>query len=318
LAVKKLFKMILQKATRKRVKIKAGIQGPAGAGKTLGALMIAYGICKDWNKIAFIDTENGSSTLYVNREFSELKITVGEFQTIDLKPPYSPERCSEAIAACVKADDVEVIIFDSISHEWNGRGGVLDIHEQMGKMNDMQKWGKLTPRHNRFIDDILQCPKHMVLCMRSKQDYVMKEGTNSAGRNIVIPEKVGLKAVTKDGVDYEFTLNFDVDINNFATAVKDRTALFKGKPEFKITAETGASIKAWCELGIEPVPEVSPLSKAIADTYLCATSADLQAHWAANKQYQANEEFKAAKDARKAELQKPLEPIEEFIPNPAK
>jgi len=60
------------------------------------------------------------------------------------------------------------------------------------------------------------------------------------------------------------------------------------------------------------------LSKAIADTYLCATFADLQAHWVANKQYQANEEFKAAKDARKAELQKPLEPVEEFIPNPAK
>jgi len=76
-------------------------------------------------------------------------------------------------------------------------------------MNDMQKWAKLTPRHNRFVDTILQANKHMILCMRSKQDYVMKEQSNSQGRMVMVPEKVGLKAVTKDGVDYEFTLNFD-------------------------------------------------------------------------------------------------------------
>ena len=243
--------MQLGLATRKKVKIKAGLQGSAGSGKTLGALILAYGITNDWGKIAFIDTENESASLYVNRSFPDLKIEVGQFLSLKLEPPYTPERCSEAISACVNHPDVEVIIFDSISHEWNGRGGILDLHEQMGKMNDMQKWAKLTPRHNRFIDDILHAPKHMILCMRSKQEYIMKEGVSSSGKNITIPEKVGLKAVTKDGVDYEFTTNFEIDINNFASATKDRTALFKGKPEFKITFETGKLIKDWCELGID-------------------------------------------------------------------
>lgn len=242
--------MQLQLATRNQVKIKVGIQGPAGAGKTIGALLIAYGLCNDWSKIAVIDTENESASLYVNRELQN-GVTIGQFMTLPMKPQYTPERCSEAIKLCLDTPGIEVIIFDSISHEWMGKGGILDLHEQMGKMNDMQKWSKLTPRHNRFIDDILQANKHMVLCMRSKQDYIMKEGTSASGRATVIPEKVGLKAVTKDGVDYEFTLNFDVDINNFATATKDRTAIFKGRPEFKIDIETGAKIKQWCDMGVD-------------------------------------------------------------------
>lgn len=237
------------KATRKKVKIKVGLQGPAGSGKSMGALLIAYGLCGDWGRIGYIDTENESASLYVGTTVGD--ITVGEFNTIALRPPFTPERFSEAITAGLNHPDIDVIIADSISHEWMGKGGILDLHEQMGKMNDMQKWAKLTPRHNRFIDDILQAQKHMILCMRSKQDYVMKEGTSSSGKQVVIPEKVGLKAVTKDGVDYEFTLNLDIDINNFATATKDRTSLFKGKPEFKITPGTGREILKWCESGTD-------------------------------------------------------------------
>lgn len=253
--------MELRKAARHKVKIKAGMQGPAGSGKTIGALLLAFGITKDWNKIAVIDTENESASLYVNRELQTGE-KIGEFQTLTMRPPFAPEICTEAIEFCLKDPSIEAIIFDSISHEWNGKGGILDIHEQMGKMNDMQKWAKLTPRHNRFVDTILQANKHMILCMRSKQDYVMKEQSNSQGRMVMVPEKVGLKAVTKDGVDYEFTLNFDIDINNFATAVKDRTALFKGKPEFKITSETGDTIKKWCELGVEQPAPTKPVITA--------------------------------------------------------
>lgn len=246
--------MQLQKASRKKVKIKVGIQGPAGSGKTIGALMIAYGITNDWGKIAVIDTENESASLYVNRTIQN-DVTIGEFLTIPLKPPYSPENCMLAIDTCLKSEDVEVIIFDSISHEWNGLGGILDIESQMGTMNQMQKWMKLTPRHNKFVDKILHAEKHMICCMRSKQDYVMKEQTNSQGRQVVVPEKVGLKAVTKDGLDYEFTLNFDMDMNNFANVGKDRTALYKGKPEFKISPLIGKEIMNWCALGIDVEPE---------------------------------------------------------------
>lgn len=263
--------MQLQKATRKKVKIKIGMQGPAGSGKTIGALLSAYGMTGDWSRIAVVDTENESASLYVGRTLHTGE-TIGEFQTLPLRPPYTPERCIEAIQLCLNAPDIDVIIFDSISHEWNGKGGILDLHEQMGKINDMQKWAKLTPRHNRFVDEILQAGKHMILTMRSKQDYVMKESTNSSGKSVLVPEKVGLKAVTKDGVDYEFTLNFDIDINNFASAVKDRTALYKGKPEFKITQDIGKTILDWCNTGIDTFVEVED---AIAKLINCHSVDDL-------------------------------------------
>jgi hypothetical protein len=231
----------LKKAQKHKVKIKIGVQGSAGSGKTYSALKMALGFTSI-DRIAVIDTENGSASLY-----SDL---FGEFLTLELPPPYTPERCIEAIDICAKSD-VDVIIFDSISHEWIGEGGMLDLADQMAG-NSFTNWSKLSPRHNRFINKILSCSKHMICTMRSKQDYVLVE--NEKGK--MVPEKVGMKSVTRDGVDYEFTLNFDIDIANFARATKDRTSLFKGKPEFKITEETGKTIKEWCEKGIEyPEPD---------------------------------------------------------------
>ena len=110
--------MQIQKAQRKKAKIKLGIQGPSGAGKTVGALLIAYGITEEWNKIVVIDTENHSSDLYDH---------LGNYNVLHLDAPFSPEKYIEAIHTCIKAG-AEVIIIDSISHEWEGSGGILDTH----------------------------------------------------------------------------------------------------------------------------------------------------------------------------------------------
>jgi hypothetical protein len=80
--------------------------------------------------------------------------------------------------------------------------------------------------------------------MRTKQDYVL---TDKNGR--MVPEKVGLKAVQRDGLDYEFTLVMDLDIRNHATVSKDRTGLFFGKPAFTPSVETGQLISQWCNSG---------------------------------------------------------------------
>src|SRR6476659_7915278 len=113
--------MQLQQASRKNAKIKMALQGPSGSGKTMGALMVAFGLCNSWDKIAVIDTENHSSELYSH---------LGPFQVLHLEPPFNPERYVEAIQVCEKAN-LEVIIVDSISHEWEGIGGVLAIHGEM-------------------------------------------------------------------------------------------------------------------------------------------------------------------------------------------
>lgn len=236
-----VYKMAMQltKATRQKTKMKLGIAGVSGSGKTYSALLLAKGMAGKWDKVAVIDTENGSANLYAH---------LGDYNVISLEAPYTPERYIEAIEVCEQAG-MEVVILDSMSHEWDGKGGILEMHSAMTG-NSFTNWGKLTPRHNKFIDKILHSPIHMICTMRSKQDYVLNEKDGKQ-----VPQKVGLKAITREGVDYEFTLVFDIDIKHNATASKDRTELFMDKPDFVISEQTGKTIKAWTEKGVESTVE---------------------------------------------------------------
>jgi hypothetical protein len=231
--------MELQIAKRKQAKIKLGIQGCSGSGKTYSALLIAFGLCGDWNKIAVIDTENYSASLYAH---------LGGFKVLNIAAPFSPEKYIEAIKLC-EGSGIEVVIIDSTSHEWEGAGGILEIHSNM-QGNSFTNWSKLTPRHNAFVQAILQSPCHIIGTIRTKQEYVLSEKNGKQ-----VPEKVGLKGVTREGMDYEFTIVLDINIKHFASASKDRTGLFMDKPEFKITSATGEQILAWCNDGLPPEPE---------------------------------------------------------------
>jgi hypothetical protein len=231
--------MELQIAKRKQAKIKLGIQGCSGSGKTYSALLIAFGLCGDWNKIAVIDTENYSASLYAH---------LGGFKVLNIAAPFSPEKYIEAIRLC-EGSGIEVIIIDSTSHEWEGAGGILEIHSNM-QGNSFTNWSKLTPRHNAFVQAILQSPCHIIGTIRTKQEYVLSEKNGKQ-----VPEKVGLKGVTREGMDYEFTIVLDINIKHFASASKDRTGLFMDKPEFKITSVIGEQILAWCNDGVPPEPE---------------------------------------------------------------
>lgn len=225
--------MELRHATRKQAKIKLALQGPSGSGKTYSALLLAFGITGNWSQIAVIDTENHSADLYAH---------LGSFNVLSLEKPFSPERYIEAIDVCEKAD-MGVIILDSITHEWDGAGGVLDIHQAM-MGNSFTNWSKVTPRHNAFVQKFLQSSCHIIATIRTKQDYVLSEKNGK-----MVPEKVGLKAVTREGMDFEFTLVFDLDIKHQAVASKDRTGLFMDKPDVLITPETGQKILKWCSQG---------------------------------------------------------------------
>jgi len=211
-----------------------GLQGPSGSGKTMSALLIAYGLTNDWTKIAVIDTENRSSELYAH---------MGNFLVLHLNAPFSPERYTQAIQIC-EGSGIEVIIIDSTSHEWNGQGGILEVHGNMVG-NSFTNWSKLTPRHNSFINTILQSSSHIICTIRSKTEYVLSEKNGKQ-----VPEKIGLMGIQREGLDFELTLVLEIDIKHHATATKDRTGLFMGKPEFTITAETGTEILNWCSSGI--------------------------------------------------------------------
>jgi hypothetical protein len=230
----------LRQATRTKAKIRLGLSAVSGGGKTYSALLIAYGICNDWGKIAIIDTENNSADLYAD---------LGSYNVLELNAPYSPERYITAIKDCENAG-MEVIIVDSITHEWDGKGGCLQIQEQLG--GKYQDWARVTPRHQAFIESILQSKCHVITTVRRKQDYEM---TKDGGGKLKV-EKAGLKEVTREGYEYELTINLELDVRHNATASKDRTGLFTDKPSFIPSIETGRLIANWCNTGEEKVDEL--------------------------------------------------------------
>jgi len=253
----------LRKASRKKTKMRVALSGPSGSGKSYSALLLASGMAP-WEKIALIDTENGSGDLYAH---------LGGYNVLTLAAPFTPERYAQAIDACEKAG-MEVIIIDSMSHEWDGKGGILEEKDRMSG-NSFTNWGKLTPRHNAFVDRILRSSCHVVATLRAKQDYILVE--NEKGRQE--PKKIGMKSITREGVDYEFTLVFDLDINHLATSSKDRTGLFM-TPEAeavmpqKITPEIGTRILSWTQQGVEadvPVQQAPNLPGSAPATIAPAT-----------------------------------------------
>jgi len=230
--------MQLQKATRKKSKLRLNISGPAGSGKTYSALKMAKGLIGDWSKIAVIDTENGSASLYEH---------LGGFQTVDLQAPFTPERYIEAIDMCI-AGGIECIIIDSSSHEWSGSGGCVEINEHLAqtkfKGNTWSAWSQTTPRHDAFVNKVLQCPVHVITCTRSKMETVMTDDKKV--------KKLGMKDIQREGWEYELTVSLNLDRDTHtAQASKDRTELFEGLDPFVITEKTGELIKQWCEQGVD-------------------------------------------------------------------
>lgn len=224
----------LRKATRKQAKMRLGLSAVSGAGKTYSALLMAKGLVGDWDKVAVIDTENGSADLYSH---------LGEFNVVTLFD-FSPEGYVEAIKACENAG-MECIIIDSITQEWDY---CLELQSKLG--GNYQSWARVTPRHEVFKKAILSSSCHIFTTVRRKQDYDMTKDAN--GKLKV--EKAGLKEETRSGWEYELTVNLALDVTHFATAEKDRTGLFMDKPSFIPSEKTGEMIKNWCNMGT-PVQE---------------------------------------------------------------
>lgn len=271
--------MQLKKATRKQVKLRLNISAPSGAGKTYSALRMAKGLCGDWSKVAVIDTENGSASLYSD---------LGDFNVIDLQPPFQPEKYIEAINECVSGG-MEVIIIDSSTHEWSC---LLEENELLAqsyfKGNTWSAWSKTTPRHDKFINAVLHCPLHVITCTRSKTETVQENGK---------VKKIGMKDVQREGWEYELTISLNIDRDtHMAHPSKDRTNLFEGKNPFLITEETGVLIANWCNSG------ESELKVAIDEMTIVATMEDLKTVWSKYKNLQTDKTFIESKDKRKEEL----------------
>ena len=237
--------MQLRQAKRKNAKIKLGLFGAAGSGKTFSALKLAYGLCKDWSKVAIICTEKQDDYNHAADQYDFM----GEFNVLPLDAPFRPERYIDAISQC-EAAGMDVIIIDSISHEWEGQGGLLDESDKMAG-NSFTNWNSLGRRHKSLVDKILTSTSHIITCGRTKTDYVLEE--NEKGK--MVPKKVGTKVITREGFDFEIALAFDIDASHYARCSKDRTHLFADCEPFRIDEATGEKLAEWCANGYELTEE---------------------------------------------------------------
>jgi hypothetical protein len=281
--------MKLEKATRKKSFLKLNLSAPSGAGKTMSALLMAKGLVRDWNKVAVIDTENGSASLYSH---------LGDFNTIDLQPPFTPQRYIEAIDTCLKAD-MECIILDSSSHEWSGSGGCIEANEKLAqaryKGNTWSAWNETTPLHDSFVQKVLQSRCHFITCTRSKMETVMGDDKKV--------KKVGMKDIQRDGWEYELTVSLSIDRDtHMAIASKDRTNLFESKPPFIITEETGKMIAEWCDSGLDAVTEID---RSIALLANVETEDDMKLFGEGLPEYvKTDKTFRDAAGKRNSEIKK--------------
>lgn len=225
-------------AEKSQLKARVLISGAAGSGKTIAALELASAL---GSRVAVIDTENGSAALYSDKY---------KFEMLNLQPPYPPEDFVQAIKVAENSG-FDVIVVDGITPEWSGTGGCLDLHTKLG--GRFQDWAKITPRHRKFIQKILECSTHIICTCRSKQGYAMDEQSKKV-------TKLGMAPEQRDGLDYEMTLVFNIiNQTHLAEATKDRTGLFDGK-QFLISKNTGLEILEWLNSGTpakSPAPTIT-------------------------------------------------------------
>ena len=235
------------KATREKSKLRLALAGPSGAGKTLSALFIAYGMTNDWDKIALIDTEHGRAKFYANRSDFE----TGSFLYQQMVAPYSPDKYKKMVAEGAEAVGPDgVVIIDSFSHAWDNEGGGLDIKSEIERTHtgktSFSAWDEAGKVQNNLVNSILSADCHTIVTLRTKMAYAME--VNEKGKTV--PVKLGLAPVQRENTEYEFDIALNIARNHIACASKDTTFLDSWSDV--ITPELGKMLKEWLDNGAEP------------------------------------------------------------------
>lgn len=208
--------MIFRKAVKYGSKGRVCLMGPAGSGKTYTGLMFAYALAGDGGRVAVVDTEHGSASKYVGENPG------WDFDVMELES-FSPRVYIDAIHAAEGAG-YDAILLDSLSHAWIGKDGALeqvDSAAARSKGNSYVGWRDVTPLHNEMIDAIVGAKLHVVCTMRSKMEYVLQDD----GKGKKVPVKIGMQPVQRDGMEYEFDLVCDMDVDHHLVVGKTRCKL---------------------------------------------------------------------------------------------
>ena len=224
---------MFSKAVKTESKLRMAIAGPSGSGKTYTALAVATALVPG-GRIAVIDTEHGSAAKYAD-QFA--------FDVANAAPPYHPDGLVKLVTFAANSG-YDVVIVDSVSHYWSGAGGVLDLKEdaerRMRNPNSYTAWKDVTPIHQRMVDTLVAIPAHVIVTMRSKQDYILVERNGKQ-----VPQKVGMAPVQRDGFEYEFDVMLDMDIENVGRVMKTRCPALTGAAFVKPGADVAGILRQW-------------------------------------------------------------------------
>ena len=243
--------MGFKKATKYQSKLRLALAGPSGSGKTFTALTLATALAES-GEVAVIDTERGSASKYAD---------LFQFDVQELDS-FHPNNYINAIHEAEQAG-YAVLVIDSLSHAWNGPGGLLEQVEAITKRsksgNSFNAWGEATPLQNRLIDTITRSKMHIICTMRTKTEYVIEP--NSYGK--MAPRKVGTAPVQRADVEYEFDVYGDMDIDNTLIIHKSRCSELAGTVIAKPDGQVAEALKRW--LAGEPAPERALTVKEVYD-----------------------------------------------------
>jgi len=222
--------IVFTEAKKEKVCLKVAMTGPSGSGKTYSALVLATTLS---DKVAFIDTENASSSYYAD---------LFKFNSISMHAPFTVSKYEQAIDAAVEAG-FEVLVIDTISHCWEAEGGLLSKKDDLDSRggNSYANWASITKEHEQFKAALVQSPITIIATMRSKQEYVLSE--NNKGK--MAPKKLGMAPIQRDGMEYEFGVVFDIAMDHKFLVSKDRTGVFDGRTATKMTPKVAEELKAW-------------------------------------------------------------------------
>lgn len=243
---------LFKKATRKRARLRLGLCGPSGSGKTYTALRLAFALAAARGeehgragRVAVIDSESGSASKYVGESPD------GEpwsFDVLELVS-FAPDRYTEAMAAAA-AEKFDVIVVDSLSHAWEGKDGALEmVDRKKGDAanggNSFTAWKDVTPAHRRMVEALLTSPCDVICTLRAKTEYVLQD--NDKGKKV--PVKVGMGAIQRAGMEYEFDVFGELDLTHTLSITKTRCAALDGVSVVKPTPGFARPLIAWLTTG---------------------------------------------------------------------
>lgn len=247
----------VKKAKREKIYVKIALMAPSGGGKTYGSLRLATGMAEEIKK----ETGKDARILMANTEAKRGYYYANEFDydIVDIDAPHNPEKYVELIEFAVK-EGYDILIIDSSSHEWEGKGGCLELQQQAG--GTYQSWAKVTPRHQKFINAIADSPIHIIATMRGKDQYEMTK--DDRGKTSV--QKLGVGARQRDGFEYEFSVTFLIDQKtNTAEPQKDNTHIFDSEGPTILSEAHGVKIMQWANSGEGYTPVVRKEEPAVDD-----------------------------------------------------